>query len=134
MGQPLSAMHFASSTTTGTDVFVVASGMICLLLRLRRHASGRRVDALLVVEIFLVGGDRHDIGGYGALLAGHSAILLAQERVAEPVLVVLLGIVGPQVIEAPAALGAVERSVRGHIGAVEDRGGFERAPQFGGVG
>src|ERR1700759_397206 len=88
--QPLSAMHFASSTTTGTAVEVVASGMkrfpsVCLLPpRLRGGRGGvlfgsarsppalpevgegkcstRRADALLVVEALLLVGDRDDVG------------------------------------------------------------------------
>src|SRR3954452_19055922 len=52
--------------------------------------SGGGADALLVVEILLVVGDRHDVGLHGTLLAGHLVVLLGPQRVAEPVLVVLL--------------------------------------------
>ena len=40
--------------------------------------SGGGADALLVVEVLLVVGDRNHIGLHGALLAGHLAVLLAR--------------------------------------------------------
>src|ERR1700710_1228064 len=95
--------------------------------------SGRSAHALLVVEVLLLIGDRDDIGLDRALFAAHLAVLLAEQRVAEPVLVVLFGIVGTQVIQAPSAFGTVQRSVRRHVGAVENRVGFERAQQLVGI-
>src|SRR5579863_283382 len=89
--QPLSAMHFASSTTTGTVVLEVASGMaepFALCCR-----SDADPDALLVVEVLLIFGDRDHVRLHCALLAHHAAVLLLQQRVAEPVLIVLLWVV-----------------------------------------
>src|SRR3954452_18535759 len=92
--------------------------------------SGGGADALLVVEVLLVVRDRHDIGLHGTLLAGHLAVSLAPQRVAEPVLVVLLRKIRAPVIEAPAAPFAVERGMHGQVGSVHDRLDFEGAKQF----
>src|SRR3954454_23216701 len=131
--QPLSAMHLASSTTTGTEVWVLARGIGVAPVEERGLASGGGADALLVVEVLLVLGDRHDVGLDGALLADHPAVLLAEQRVAEPVGVVLVRIIRAHVVEAPAALGAVQRGMRRHVGAIDDRLHFQRAQQFVGI-
>src|SRR5436305_97333 len=74
--------------------------------------SGGRADALLVVEVLFVVGDRHDVRQHVAFFADHAAVLLAQQGVAEPIVVVLLRIIGAHVIEPPAALGPVPWSAR----------------------
>src|SRR5437868_2926743 len=76
--QPLSAMHFASSTTTGTAVCVLARGIDRLQAQKRDKDSGGGADALLVVEILFVLGDRDDVRFHRALFAGHPAIPLAE--------------------------------------------------------
>ena len=42
----------------------------------------------------------------------------------------LLRMIDTMMIKAPAALGSIERGGGGDIGAIEDRGQFERAHQF----
>ncbi len=59
-----------------------------------------------------------------------AGLILEMHAVAEPVLIVGLGIVDPEMVKAPTALGAVERGGGGEIGAVEDRLQFERPHQF----
>src|SRR5262249_52372819 len=120
-------MHLSSSTTTGTLVAWLASGMsISFSLRCDR----RRV-AQMVVGAHLVGGARHDVGIDRALAMRDAAlVVLVVHAVAEPVVVVGLGKIDAQVVEAPAAFGAIERSRRSQVGAVEDRLGLERAHQL----
>src|SRR5579863_1129213 len=96
--QPLSAMHFASSTTTGTVVLVVASGIAGPFALCCR--SDADPDALLVVEVLLIFSDRDHVGLHCALLAYHAAVLLSQQRVAKPILIIFLWIVRAKMIEA----------------------------------
>src|SRR4051794_16269170 len=100
-------MHFASSTTTGTEVGVLAMGMA--MGSSFAAGSGERADALPVVGIALRLPDGDEIGVHGALRAARPAAVLAQDRVAEPVLVVPLRMVDTQVVQPPAALGAEQR-------------------------
>src|SRR5689334_13737655 len=80
---PLSAMHFSLSTTTGTLVGVLASGMMKLPCSF--DGSSPRFDALALVGVLLAVFDRDDVRIDGSLFAGHPAVRFAQKRVAEPV-------------------------------------------------
>ena len=76
---PLSAMHLASSTTTGTVVLVVARGMVILLFAL--GFSALDADALFVVKVLLVLGDRNHVRLHCTLLACHARHLVLHRSV-----------------------------------------------------
>src|SRR4051812_26809203 len=132
--QPFSAMHLDSSTRTGTWVMVAARVMrISWWLGTwgasSRFGAGGDAQALVGGSFFVV--DRHDVGLDRLLAHGHQALrITAQQRMAEPVRVVALGVVDVVVVQAPAALGAEHRGARGHLGAIEDRMRLHRAHQL----
>jgi hypothetical protein len=85
----------------------------------------------VVIGVLLCRLHRHDIRIDGALPARDSAIrIFEQLYVAEPVRIVLFGMVEPVVVEAPAAFGAIKRGGSGHIGAIENGVHLERAHQL----
>src|SRR5882724_9692224 len=107
--QPFSAMHLDASTRTGTWVMVVARVM-GFLLGSGGHGGRGDAQALVGGAFFVV--DRHDVGLDGLLAQRHLAVsAAAQQRMAEPVRVVALGMVDVVVVQAQAALGAEHRGV-----------------------
>src|SRR5690606_24722201 len=95
-----------------------------------RESGDRRFldDAKTLVGGLLLVVERQDVRLDRALDALHLAVGgLAQVAVREPLGVVTLRIIGAVVIETPAAFGAEERSVRGHLRAVVNVADFERA-------
>src|SRR5690606_26156858 len=96
-------------------------GSFPFLARSGGKLGGIAADAQAVVGLLFLVVDGHDVGFDLALAMAHAAGLVLEEaRVAEPLGVVALGVVGAQVIQAPAAFGAEQRGAGGHLGAVAD--------------
>src|SRR6266566_6179416 len=115
--QPLSAMHLSASTMTGTLMRWLAKGMANSPLGVGRFLD----DAQPLVGGLLLVVERQDVRFDRAREALHAAVRgFLQMAVHEPIGVVALRVIHAIVVQAPAALGAKQRGMRGHVGAVVD--------------
>src|SRR5450631_2120150 len=84
--------------------------------------SGLLANPLAVIGRALGLVDWNDIGRNSTLFGRHHPVSLPQDAVAEPLVVVLLGVIDALVIETPPAFGSKQGRMGRHVCTVEDRG------------